>query len=87
MKSTITYLALAAALFLAAGPQTRVCLAMGSKNNAAQQPDEGSRTEDQKDKKQGDAVSPKDKESPEKKKAPPQKKPRLKYRDQFECSC
>jgi hypothetical protein len=87
MKSTVTYLALAAALFLAAGPQVRVCLAMGSKNGAAQQPDEGSRTEDQKDKKPGDVLSPKGKESPETKKAPPQKKPRLKYRDQFECSC
>ena len=87
MKNTITYLALAAALLFAAGPQVHVCHAMGSKNGAVQQPDEGSRTEDQKEKKAGDALSPTDKESPEKKKAPPQKKPRLKYRDRFECSC
>ena len=87
MKSTITYLALAVVLLLAAGPQAHVCHAMGSKNGAAQKPDEGFRTEDQKDKKAGDALSPTGKESPEKKKAPPQKKPRLKYRDRFECSC
>jgi hypothetical protein len=87
MKNMITYQALAAALLFAAGPQVHVCHAMGSKNGAVQQPDEGSRTEDQKDKKPGDALSPQDKESLEKKKAPPQKKPRLKYRDQFECSC
>jgi len=87
MKRTVTYLALAAALFLAVGPEVRACLAMGSKNGDAQQPDEGSGTEDQKDKRPGDAVAPKDKESPENKKAPQQKKPRLKYRDQFECSC
>jgi hypothetical protein len=87
MKNSITYLALAAVLLFAAGPQVPVCHAMGSRNGAPQQPDEKSRTEDQKDKKPGDAVSPKDTESPEKKKAPPQKKPRLKYRDQFECSC
>ncbi len=87
MKNMITYLTLAAVLLFAAGPLVHVCHAMGSKNGAAQQPDEGSRTEDQKDKKPGDALSPTGKESPEKKKAPPQKKPRLKYRDQFECSC
>ena len=87
MKSTITNLALAAVLLFTAGPLVHVYHTMGSKNGAAQQPDEGSRTEDQKDKKPGDVLSPKDKESPEKKKAPPQTKPRLKYRDQFECSC
>ena len=87
MKNTITYLAFAAVLLFATGPQVHVCHAMGSKNGAAQQSDEGSRTEDQKDKKPGDVLSPKDKESSEKKKAPSQKKPRLKYRDQFECSC
>ena len=87
MKNTITYLAFAAVLLFATGPQVHVCHAMGSKNGAVQKPDEGFRTEDQKDKKAGDALSPTGKESPEKKKAPPQKKPRLKYRDQFECSC
>jgi hypothetical protein len=87
MKSTITYQALAAALLFTAGPQVHVYHAMGSNNGTAQKPDEGSRMEDQKDKKPGDALSPKDKESPEKNKGPQQKKPRLKYRDQFECSC
>ena len=87
MKNTVTYLALAAAFSFAAGPLVHVCHAMGSKNGAAQQLDEGSRTEDQKDKKAGDALSPTGKESPEKKKVPPQKKPRLKYRERFECSC
>jgi len=87
MKTTITYLALAAALLFAAGPQVQVCHAMGSKNGAVQPPDEESRMEDQKDQRPVDVLSPKDKESSEKKKVPQQKKPRLKYRDQFECSC
>jgi hypothetical protein len=87
MKNTITYLAFTAVWLFATGPQVHVCHAMGSKNGAAQQPDERSRTEDQKDKKPGDALSPQGKESPEKKNTSPQKKPRLKYRDQFECSC
>ena len=86
MKNTITCLTLAAALMFAAGPLVDVVYAMGSKGGAVQ-PDEESRTEEQKDKRPGEAVSPKDKESPEKKKAPPKKKPRLKYRDQFECTC
>jgi len=86
MKNTITYLAFAALMF-AACPQVHVCHAMGSKNGAVQQQDEGSRAQDQKDKKPGESLSPKDKESPEKNKAPQQKKPRLKYRDQFECTC
>jgi hypothetical protein len=87
MKNKVTYLALAAVLLFAAGPQVHAAYAMGSKGGAVQQPDEGSHTEDQKDKNPGDALSPKDKESSEKKKEPPKKKPRLKYRDQFECSC
>ena len=87
MKNTITYLAFAAVLLFATGPQVHVCHAMGSKNGAVQKPDEGFRTEDQKDKKAGDVVSPKDKESLERKKLPPRNKPRLKYRDRFECSC
>lgn len=87
MKNMIAYLVLTAVLLFASGPQMHVCHAMGSKNGAVQQPGEGSRTEDQKDKKSGDVLSPKEKESSEKKKAPQQKKPRLKYRDQFECTC
>jgi len=87
MKNTITSLALAAALLFAAVPLVDVAYAMGSKGGAVQQPDEGSRTEDRKDKKPGYVLSPKDKESPEKNEAPLQKKPRIKYRDQFECSC
>ena len=87
MKNTTTYLALAASLLFSTGPIADVVHAMGAKGGAAQQPDEGPHTRDQKEQKPGDALSPKDKESPEKKKAPQQKKPRLKYRDQFECSC
>jgi hypothetical protein len=87
MRNTITYLTLAAALLFAAVPLVDVAYAMGSKGGDARQPDEGSRTEDRKDKKPGDVLSPNDKESLEKKEAPLQKKPRLKYRDQFECSC
>jgi hypothetical protein len=86
MKNAITYLAFAA-LFFAAGPLVHECHAMGARNGAVQQRDEGSRAEDRKDRTPEDVSSEKKKGAPEKEQAPPQKKPRLKYRDQSKCPC
>jgi hypothetical protein len=91
MKNTIVYLALMAAPLLVSGSQVHDSYAMGSTNGAVQQQDdrtdEGHREQDQRSKKPGDVLSPKEKDPQEREKASPEKKPRLKYRDESKCPC